>query len=63
MAGVDENDGGGGEAEEMSNRGWKIASLVMLACGAYFIVDCPSSDGLRHFWLFGAEALAHLVAD
>jgi hypothetical protein len=24
--------------------------------------DCPSSDGLRHFWLFGAEALAHLVA-
>jgi hypothetical protein len=39
MAGVDENDGGGGEAEEMSNRGWKIASLVMLACGAYFIVD------------------------
>jgi hypothetical protein len=42
MAGVefiDENGGGRGEAEEMSNRGWKIASLVMLACGAYFIVD------------------------
>jgi hypothetical protein len=42
MAGVefiDESGGGGGEAEEMSNRGWKIASLVMLACGAYFIVD------------------------
>jgi hypothetical protein len=43
MAGVefiDENGGGGrGEAEEMSNRGWIIASLLMLACGAYFIVD------------------------
>ena len=24
--------------------------------------QCPSSDGLRHFWLFGAEALAHSVA-
>ena len=23
---------------------------------------CPSSDGLGHFWLFGAESLAHLIA-